>query len=260
MIHPTACIDPTAQIADNVQIGAFCVIGAGVEIGEFCVLHPHVVVHSGVKMGRANTVHAGAVLGDVPQDLAFVASTLSYVVIGDRNVIRENVTIHRASRENGTTRLGDDCFLMANAHLGHDVVVGDRVILANNVLLGGHVTVGDRVFFGGSSAVHQHVRIGRLAIAQGLAGCSKDVPPFTMVAEINLMSGLNTVGMKRAGFSPSVRAEIKSAFALIYRSGLNISQALAEAEKQTWGAEATEFFDFILGESKHGICAFPAGR
>lgn len=255
MIHPTALIDPTAKIGKNVTIGPFSIVGAEVEIGDDSVLQAHAVIYSGVKMGQANTIHAGVVIGDLPQDLGFVASTPSFVQIGDRNVIRENVTIHRSSRENRATSIGDDCYLMAGAHMAHDVCLGNRVILANNVLLAGYSIVGDRVFFGGGSVVHQHTRIGRLVMAQGLSGFSKDVPPFTMAAEVNTVFGLNNVGLKRAGFSPAVRQEIKAAFTLIYRSKMNVSQALATAARQTWGAEATEFFEFIRGASKNGICA-----
>ncbi len=255
MIHPTAIIDPSARLGANVSVGAYSIVGPRVEIGDQSVLHPHVVIYSGVKMGKANTIHAGAVIGDVPQDLSFLTSTNSFVCIGDRNTIRENVTIHRGSKESSVTNIGNDCFLMAGSHLAHDVSIGNHVIVANNVLLAGHATVGDRVFFGGGSVVHQHTRIGRLVIAQGLSGFSKDVPPFTMAAEVNTVVGLNNVGLKRAGFSPAVRTEIKAAFALIYRSGLNVSQALAAAHEQIWGPEATEFFDFIRSATKHGVCA-----
>ncbi|MEO7933858.1 MAG: acyl-ACP--UDP-N-acetylglucosamine O-acyltransferase [Chthoniobacterales bacterium] len=258
MIHPTAIIDPAAELGMNVNIGAYSIIGANVTLGDDCELHPHVVIHPFVKLGASNIVHSGAVLGGDPQDVSFNRMTISQVVIGERNVIRENVTIHRGAKENGLTQIGDDCFLMAGAHLGHDTAIGSHVILANNVLLAGHVTVGDRVFLGGGSVVHQHTRIGRLVIAQGLSGFSKDIPPFTMAAEINTVAGLNAIGLKRAGFSPETRNEIKAAFALIYRSGLNVSQALAASDERPWGPEAAEFFEFIRAAKKRGICALIA--
>ncbi len=253
MIHPTALIDPSAHLGHNVRIGAYAIVSAQVEIGDDSVLHPHVVLHPGVVLGKKNTVHSGAILGDLPQDLSFSPNIPSRVLIGDRTTIREHVTIHRSTRENGATQVGNDCILMAGSHLAHDVVLGDHVVLANLVLLAGHVAIGDRAFIGGASVVHQFCRIGRLAIIQGASGFSKDIPPFTMAAGRNSIVGLNTVGLRRAEFTASQRNEIKAAFNLIYRSGKNITQALDEAASQSWGAEATGFFDFIR-QSKRGIC------
>lgn len=254
MIHPTALIDSNARLGKNVHVGPYAIVSAQVEVGDDSFLHPHVVLHPGVVLGKNCTVHSSAILGDLPQDLGFSATIPSRVVIGDRTTIREHVTIHRSTQENGTTEVGHDCYLMAGSHLAHNVVVGNHVILANLVLLAGHVSVADRAFIGGASVVHQHCRIGRHAIIQGVSGFSKDIPPFTMAAERNFVVGLNTVGLRRAGFTAAQRAEIKAAFALIYRSGKNTTQALAEATSQTWGPEATEFFDFVRS-SKRGICA-----
>ncbi len=255
MIHPTALIDPTARLGANISIGAYSIVGPDVELGDGCELHSNVVIYPFVKMGRANMVHAGAIIGGEPQDMSFNRMTVSHVVIGDRNVIRENVTIHRGAKENGLTRVGNDCFLMAGAHMGHDSTLGHNVILANNVMLGGHVTIGDRVFMGGGTGVHQHVRVGRLVMTQGHSSISKDVPPFTVTSDLNLVVGLNTVGIRRANISLDARNEIKAAFALIYRSSLNVSQALTASEERAWGPEATEFFEFIRAAKKRGICA-----
>jgi UDP-N-acetylglucosamine acyltransferase len=252
-IHPTAVIDPSANLGTGVEIGPYAVVGEGVMIGAGTVIHAHVVIHPGVRLGTQNTVHSGAILAGLPQDLGFKKETASFVEIGDRNTIREHVTIHRGSKENSVTRIGNDCFLMAGAHLGHDVQLGDRVILANNCLLGGFSVIEDRVFMGGGSVLHQHTRIGRLAMIQGISGFGKDVPPFTIGARVNEIAGLNVVGMRRAGFDAVTRSEIKAAYKLIFRSGQNIRQALAAARERTWGVEATSFFAFIES-AKRGIC------
>ena len=206
-------------------------------------------------MGRENVVGYGAVLGGEPQDFSFQSGTRSEVRIGDRNVFREYCTVHRGSDPESATTIENRCMLMAGAHLGHNVRVGSDVIIANNALLGGHVQVEDQVFIGGGCVFHQHTRVGRLAICQGASGFGKDVPPFTIGAERNLVFGLNVVGLRRAGFSPQQRDEIKEAFSLIYRQGLNVSQALAAAQQRNWGPEAKNFFAFISGANKRGICA-----
>ncbi len=180
--------------------------------------------------------------------------------IGDGNRIREYCTIHRGTTENSATTVGNACFLMGGAHLAHNVSLGDQVIIANNALLGGHVQVAERVFIGGGCVFHQHIRVGRLAICQGASAFSKDIPPFTTAAERNGIAGLNVVGLRRAGFTAAQRAEIKEAFALLYRNGLNITQALASARSKSWGAEAQSFFEFVAAAKKRGICDFLASR
>lgn len=263
MIHPTAVIDPAARLADDVRVGPCVVIEGPAEIGAGCVLEAHAMFVGDVKLGTNNRIGHGAVIGGWPQDLAFdFEKTRSGVEIGNDNVIREHVTIHRGTAPGSVTRVGDRCLLMAGAHLGHNVRVGDGCILANNVLLGGYVEVGERAFLGGGSVFHQHVRVGRGVIVQGLSGFSKDVPPFTLAAELNTVAGLNVVGLRRGGFSAAERAELKRAFALVYRSGLNVSQALKRAQAQEWASSAArEFFDFIAAAKKRGLCALlRAGR
>ena len=206
-------------------------------------------------MGQENTVGHGAILGGDPQDFSFNPITESHIQIGDRNRIREHCTIHRGTQAGTATVIGDDCFVMVGCHLAHNVRLGNRVVMANNVLLAGHVTVDDGAFLGGGCVFHQHIRIGRLAIAQGGGAFGKDIPPFTLAARVNGIGGLNVVGLRRAGYTAEQRAEIKRAFALLYLSGLNTSQALAAAESQTWGAEASEFFSFVSAAKKRGICA-----
>ncbi len=209
-----------------------------------------------VRLGRDNLVGFGAVIGGAPQDLSFQAGTRSGITIGRGNIIREQVTIHRGTAPDSFTTIGDDNFLMVGAHLGHNCALGHKIIVANNCLLGGYVTVEDGAFLGGGCVFHQFMRVGRLAITQGNAGFGKDLPPFVVGAGVNKVVGLNVVGMKRAGFGPEDRAEIKAAFRLLYESGLNVTQALEQARAQTWRGPALTFFDFVAAAKKRGICGF----
>jgi UDP-N-acetylglucosamine acyltransferase len=240
-IHPTAIIEP------------------GAKIGEGCRIGPHAVIYKHVTMGPGCTVHAGAVLGDIPQDLAFKPVD-SFVKIGAQCVIREHVTIHRGTKEGTATVVGDRCFLMVNSHLGHNVVLGNDVILANGVLLAGYVEVGDRVFLSGNVVIHQFTRIGKSAMISGGAAVGKDVPPYCILPAltVNQVAGLNVVGMRRAGMTPPQRAEVKKAFTLLYRSGLNVKQALEKIRAEFKEGPAIEMADFVAA-SKRGICAFGGG-
>lgn len=237
MIHPTAHIDPE------------------VEIGADCVIEAHAALLGRTRLGARNHVGRGALIGGLPQDLAFDPATPSGVEIGEGNVIREHCTIHRGASAGSVTRLGNGNYLMVGAHLGHNAQVGDGVILANNVLLAGYATVGDRAFLGGGSVVHQFVRIGRGAMLQGGSAISKDVPPFAVAALLNVLGGLNVVGLRRAGFHAAERAEIKAAYKLVFASGLNVSQALERSRERAWGAAATHFLEFVAGAKKRGLCA-----
>lgn len=256
MIHPLAVIDPAAELAPDVKVGAYVCIDGPVRIGAGCEIQAHAVLTGRVRMGEGNRIGHGAVIGGWPQDFAFDPSTESGVVIGNGNAIREHCTIHRGTAAGTDTVLGDHCFLMAGAHVGHNVRVGDRAVIANNVLLGGYVEVGERVFIGGGSVFHQFVRVGRGAMVQGLSAFSKDVPPFSLAAERNLVFGLNVVGLRRAGFTAAERTEIKAAFKLLYASGMNVSQALAAARERPWGASAAHFFEFAEGAKRRGLCGF----
>jgi len=260
MIHSTAVIHRDAEIGQDVTIGPYAVIEGAAKIGDGCEIQAHAVIGAHVEMGRENVIGYGAVIGGEPQDFAFKPETRSLVRIGDGNKIREYCTIHRGTTEGTATIVGQGCFLMAGAHLAHNVRLGDHVIIANNALLGGHLQVAERVFIGGGCVFHQHIRVGRLVICQGASAFSKDIPPFVTAAERNGVAGLNVVGLRRAGMSAAQRREIKDAFALLYRSGLNTTQALAEAAKRQWGAEARSFFDFVAAAKKRGICDLLATR
>jgi UDP-N-acetylglucosamine acyltransferase len=253
MIHPTAVIHPDAQLGNEVQVGPYAVIEGAARIGDRCVIQAHAIIGANVEMGDENLVGYGAVIGGDPQDFAFRPEVNSFVRIGSRNRIREYATIHRGTNEGSATIIGDDCFLMGGTHLAHNVFLGNHVIIANNALLGGHVTVEDRVFIGGGCVFHQHIRVGRLAICQGASAFSKDVPPYVMAAERNGVAGLNVVGLRRAGLTAAERAEVKTAFALLYRSGLNVSQAVEAARDRIWSHQAIVFWDFVAAAGKRGV-------
>jgi UDP-N-acetylglucosamine acyltransferase len=253
-IHPTAIIHPETILADDVRIGPYVCIEGPAQIGARCVIEAHVILVGHVRMGEDNRIGHGAIIGAASQHLAHAPDHAGHVLIGNSNTIRELSTIHRSTAADGATRIGDHNFLMAGTHLAHDCHLGDHVIIANNSLLGGNVEVADRVFIGGGCVFHQHMRIGRLAIAQGASAFSKDIPPFTLAAERNAVAGLNIVGMRRAGLDAVQRQEIKNAFKLLYKSGLNTAQALAASEELDWSPEAREFFDFVRGAKKRGIC------
>lgn len=260
MKHSTAVIHPDAILADNVEIGPYAVIEGAARIGSGCIIQAHAIIGAHVEMGERNEIGYGAIIGGDPQDFAFKKSTQSRVQIGDDNRIREYATIHRGTAEGSATIVGDQCFLMAGAHLGHNVRLGSHVVIANNAMLGGHVSVEDRVFIGGGCVFHQHLRIGRLAICQGASAFSKDIPPFTMAADRNGIAGLNTVGLRRAGLDATQRAEIKAAFALLYRQGLNVSQAVLASQRREWSGEGRAFWEFVSAAGKRGLCDFLATR
>ena len=260
MKHPTAIIHPSAKLGSDVSVGPYAIIEGAATIGDGCIVQAHAVISAHVTMGKNNTIGYGAIIGGEPQDFSFKPEVQSRVVIGNNNRIREYCTLHRGSRDGSDTVVGNDCFLMGGTHLAHDVIIGNNVITANNVLLAGHVQIGDRVFMSGASAVHQFIRIGTLAICQGGAGFTKDLPPYVIGADFNGIAGLNVVGMRRAGLDTAARAEVKRAFTLLYRSGHNVSQALEAASADTWGTHGTVFWDFIRSAKKKGICDWIGAR
>jgi UDP-N-acetylglucosamine acyltransferase len=253
MIHPTAIIDGRAELDADVAVGPYALIEGPVSIGSGTEIQGHAVLTGSVRIGKNNSIGYGAVIGSLPQDLSFDRKASSGVEIGDNNVIREYCSIHRGTKEGTSTIVGSNNFLMVGAHLGHNVRVGNNVILANNVLIAGYAEIHDRVFIGGGSVVHQFTRLGAVSLLQGLSGVGKDIPPYSMAIGKDGVSTINVIGLRRAGFGGKLRAEIKSAFELLYRSGLNSSQALAEAAKQNWAPETMTFWNFVA-TSKRGIC------
>ncbi len=253
MIHPTAIIHPQAKLDATVQVGPFAVIDAGVELGADCVVGPHVYLTGETRIGAGNRFHAGCVIGDAPQDLKYKDEP-TRLRIGDNNVFREHVTVHRSTKPDAETIVGSHNFFMANSHVAHNCAVGDHVILANGALLGGHAVVQDRAFISGNCLVHQFTRVGTLALMQGGAAISKDLPPFTIAQRINEICGLNVIGLRRAGFMAEQRLELKRLYHLLFRGGNNLRAALAEAQKEFTSAPAKVLLEFLAG-AKHGVCA-----
>lgn len=252
-IHPTAIVDPGAQIGAEVEIGPYSIVGAGAVIGEKCVIQSHVVIEGSVKMGTGNFIGHGAIIGPVPQDLGFNPEIKSGVQIGNGNVIREYCTIHRGASEGSNTVVGDNSFLMVGMHLGHDCRIGSGVVIANNCLLAGHVRIDDGAFIGGGSRFHQSIRIGRLVMAEGRF--TKNLPPFMSAAK-NQVYGMNIIGLRRAGFTQAERDEVKRAFKLLYKSGFNTKQALEKVAEAGFGPVGREFFDFVAEAGKRGIISY----
>jgi UDP-N-acetylglucosamine acyltransferase len=253
MIHPTAVIDPKAQMDSDVVVGPYVLIEGPARISSGTEIQGHAVISGSVVIGRNNRIGYGSVIGSLPQDLSFDPKANSGVELGDNNVIREHCTIHRGTKEGTNTRIGSNNLLMVGAHLGHNARLGDNVILANNVLLGGYAEIHDRVFVGGGSVVHQFTRMGAVSLMQGISGVGKDVPPFAIAAGKDGITAINIIGLRRAGYGPALRKEVKEAFALFYNSGFNASQAQEESGRRSWSKEVSLFWDFIAA-SKRGIC------
>ncbi len=247
MIHATAIVDPAARIGASVSIGAYSVVGAGVEIGEGTSIGPHVVIEGTTRIGRDNRIFQFASIGAIPQDKKFGGEE-SRLIIGDRNFIREFVTLNRGTGDGGgATRIGNDNWIMAYAHVAHDCVVGNHTVFSNNATLAGHVEVGDYAILSGFAGVHQFCRIGAHAFV-GM-GClvNGDVPPFVMVAaDYGRPRGINAEGLKRRGFDPDRIAAIKRAYRTLYLG--NRSQAEARAELAAIAADSKDvavMLDFI---------------
>lgn len=253
-IHPLAVVDPTAEIGHDVVIGPFSVVERGVVIGEGCVLESHVVVKQGTTLGPNNHVYEGAILGGLPQHLR-MPPRIGSLAIGPDNTIREHCTIHRALHEHDATVVGANNLLMAGVHIAHDCHVGSNTIFANNSMLAGHVLVQDRAYISGSVAIHQFCRVGGYAMVGGLARVVKDVPPYvTIDGNSGFVVGLNTVGLRRNGFSNEEIGQLKAAYRLIYRSGLRWQQILDRLHAEYSTGPASHFADFFSGTTR-GIVA-----
>lgn len=249
MIHPSAQIHPSARLGNAVVIGPLAIIEANVSIGNECEISAQAIIKKGSVLGDKVKVDHFAVIGGDPQDLHFNLSTSSNVSIGDATVIREHVTIHRATSEGGTTHIGKNNFIMAGAHVAHDCTTGNHVILANGCMLGGHVSVGDHAFVSGGVAVHQFCRIGKGSMTSGNAVITEDVPPNGLAHSRNEISGLNLVGMRRRGLSNETIAEIKKAYHTVYScygSCADFAKPALESGEFTT-PEALEFLNFFLG-------------
>lgn len=253
-IHPLAVVDPSASIGRDVAIGPFSIVERDVTIGDGCILESHVVVKRGTTLGPENHVFEGAVIGGLPQHLK-MPDEVGAVVIGTKNTIREHATIHRALDAGHATRVGDHNLLMVGVHIAHDCQVGSHTIFANNAMLAGHVLVEDRAYVSGNVAVHQFCRVGGLAMVGGLARVVKDVPPYvTIDGGSGYVVGLNTIGLRRNGFSHETIGQLKAAYRLIYRSGLKWQEILERLQSEFAAGPAAHFLEFFAG-SKRGIVA-----
>lgn len=252
MIHATAVVHPKAQVDPTVQIGPYAVIDADVVVGPRCVLGPYVHLTGWTRIGADNKFHTGCVIGDAPQDVKY-AGQATTLLIGDNNTFREHVTVHRSSHAEGETSIGSNNLLMAHGHVGHNSHVGNSVLLANGAQLGGHASVDDRAFISANCLVHQFVRVGTLALMQGGAAISLDLPPYTIARGDNGICGLNVVGLRRAGLSREARLELKRLYQLLFRSGLRLQVALEQARQQFTGEAAGTLIQFVA-TTKRGLC------
>lgn len=232
LIHQTAIVDPHAELGIGVRIGAYSIIGPDVRIGDGCTVEPHAIVEPYTTVGDNCRICSGAILGGLPQDHKFRGER-SFLSVGDNNIIREYVTIHRATGEDSRTVIGDDNMLMAYCHIGHNCQLGNGIMMANMVGISGHVIVEDKVVFGGMVGVHQFVRIGKMAMVGGYSKIVQDVPPFAMVdGRPAKVYDLNVIGLRRSGVRPDSRNGLRQAYKLLYRSNLNLSQAVESIESE----------------------------
>ncbi len=253
-VHPTAIISDGAKIHEEAEIGPYVVIGPHVTIGRGTKIGAHSVIDGYTTIGEDCRFSPSVAVGLEPQDLSYKGEPTG-VIIGNRTTLREYVTIHRGTGDR-TTIIGDDCFLMNYCHVAHDCKLGNGVIMANSAQMAGHVQVGDYTVMSGFVVFHQHIRVGRMCMIGAMSGARQDLPPFTMVDGRPMMvTGLNVIGLRRRKVGPDVRAAMKSAYRLIYRSGLNITQALEKIEAELpQFDEIKEIVEFIRG-SKRGIAS-----
>jgi UDP-N-acetylglucosamine acyltransferase len=259
-IHPTAIIDPNAELDPSVEVGPFAFIEAGVKIGPNTTIGPYVHIQGLTEIGPDNKIGTGCTLGHAPQHTGYTGAP-TRLKIGSGNVLREYVSIHRAFKEGDATVVGNNCFLMGFSHVGHDCEVQDGVILANSALLAGHVSVGSRAFISGNAGVHQFCRIGRLVMVGGGSAVNQDIPPY-MIAEGRpaLVRSLNTIGISRAGFGPELRTELKRLYRALYRAGKTVRAAIAEIDVAALKPELRELVEFHTSASKRGITPFAPYR
>ena len=245
LVHPTAVISPDAELAPDVQVGPFSIIEGPVRVGPGCIIEGHACLRGPLVMGRDNFVGHGAVLGKSPQSRGYRGERTG-LRIGDGNTFREYVTVHRGTADGGETRIGDHNLLMIGAHLGHDVRMGDGCTLVNNALVAGHVELNDGCILSGHTAAQQRVRIGRLAMLGGMGATTKDIPPFVLQQGYNCVTGLNIVGLRRAGVGAEAIAALREAYRILYKEGRTRSAALDRIEADLGTVpEVAEFVAFI---------------
>ena len=254
-VHPTAIIDSAAEIADDVEIGPYCVIGAGVRIAKGTKLRSHVVIQGRTILGEDNVVFPFATIGTIPQDLKYKGEA-SELLIGNRNTIREYVSLNPGTAGGGMiTRVGDQNLLMMQCHIAHDCIIGNRNVIANGATLGGHVTIEDFVIVGGLVGIHQFVRVGTSAIIGAGSMVSKDVPPYcNATGDRAKLHGLNLEGLKRRGFDRTVIDILHKAYRMVFQSKLRTEEALRKVSAELPGIPEVNKFVSFIGQSQRGVC------
>jgi UDP-N-acetylglucosamine acyltransferase len=259
MIHPTAVVHPNARLGSGVRVGPHAVIDGDVELGADCEVGPNVYLTGRTVIGARNKFHAGCVIGGPPQDLKYMGEP-TRVRIGDNNEFREHVTVNRPTTTEGVTVLGSHILMMAGAHAGHDCTVEDHVVMVNCAAMGGHSTAQERAILSGYVGVHQFARVGTLSLTQGCSAMTRDLPPYALARSgVNQMCGLNIIGLRRAGVTADERLELKKAYHLLFRSGTNLPQAVAEAREKFTGIRTRLLLDFVV-TSKRGVCRHVGGN
>ncbi|MBN2096877.1 MAG: acyl-ACP--UDP-N-acetylglucosamine O-acyltransferase [Candidatus Omnitrophica bacterium] len=254
-IHPTAIIDRKAKLGADTEIGPYVIVEAEVQIGHNVKISAHAQILRATSIGDDCQIHTGSIIGGWPQIRGQAMNTVGNLTIGKRNVLREYVTVHRSKFAGKSTLIGDDNYFMAFSHIAHDSTIANQVTICNGALIAGHVTVEDYAFISGNVTVHQFCRIGKLSMVGGLSRVAKDVPPYMLVKGDSAVWAVNSVGLRRANVSIQARREIKQAFRLLYKSGLNVQQALSELQNKTDSAEIKYLINFIE-HSQRGICAY----
>lgn len=252
-IHNAAVIHPKAEIADGVEIGPYAVIGENVRIGSETKIGPHAVIEGWTEIGSNCEIGPSAVIGSPPQDIGYKGQR-TFVKVGDNNVLREFVTIHRASKEDGYTMVGDNNFIMAYSHVAHDCKLGNNIIIANYAGISGHVEIGDRTVISGLVGIHQFVRIGSMCMIGGMSRILRDIVPFVITeGHTATPRGLNVIGLRRNGVDSDTRTEIKKAYKLLFRSGLPTEQALEKIKTEIKDSREIQEFVGFISASKRGI-------
>ena len=258
MIHPTASISAEAEIHPTAVIGPYAVVDGRVRIGAATRVMMHAVVLGGTEVGERNVLHPGVVLGGEPQDVAFRGAE-TFLTIGNDNVFREHAQAHRGTAPGSATIIGDGNYFMQNAHVAHNCRIGDGTIVAGGALLAGHVVLGDRAFVSGNCVVHQHVRIGTLALLRGLSRTSRDVPPFCIMDGTHTVRGVNTVGLRRAGFDATRIRAIRRAMQALFARPTHLGRALARLEASDVTDDVRTLITFIRASTR-GVCVAPRAR
>jgi UDP-N-acetylglucosamine acyltransferase len=254
-IHPTAIIDPRAEIHNDVRIDPYVVIDGPVRISQGTHIFAHAVLTGNTEIGEENEIHMGAVIGHTPQDVSYHGAP-TYLKIGHRNIIREHSQVHRGTKEGSATIIGNDNFLMHHSHVAHNCQIGNQTIIAGGALLAGYVQVEDHAFVSGNCVVHQFVRIGAFALLRGLSRTSRDVPPFCIMDGTHTVRGVNIVGLRRAGFDKDRIRALRNAFSRLFRQRINLGKAAEELRGEATTSDVKYLLDFIQ-QSKRGVCFGP---